>query len=227
MGKCFTLGRHSLNKMSTVIGWFSVTWPWSPARIQLCSCCLHSVFVCLFLLYITNLGGEYSGFQVTGMIKGFFWVRKFGKYFFGVAWFFIGTFGGIKKNRYYPGSSIVLRIKYRLTNVFWFCLIVNCGVALHRTCYTIVCIVPWYPAVYKTSTTSIQSAVGFTVTEIPFCFSELLISFACELLRATKSAWDFFGVNFYYHFWSRDFLGFAGSSRDVLGSWLLAPFNHH
>ena len=61
--------------------------------------------------------------------------------------------------------------------------------------YTIVCIVPWYPAVYKTSTTSIQS-VGFTVTEIPFCFSELWISFACELLRATKSAWDFLGVNF-------------------------------
>ena len=70
---------------------------------------------------------------------------------------------------------------------------------------------------YKTSTASIQS-IGFTVTGIPFCLSELSISFACELLRATKSAWDFFGVNFYYHFWSRDILGFAGSSRDVLGS---------
>ena len=79
--------------------------------------------------------------------------------------------------------------------MFCFCLIVNYGVALHRTCYTIDWIVPWYPAVYKTSTTSIQS-VGFPVTEIPFCFSELLISLACELLRATKSAWDFFGVNF-------------------------------
>ena len=121
--------------------------------------------------------GGYSGFQVTGMIKGFFlgvkflipgfiWVRKFDKCFFGVAWFFIGTFGGIKKNRYCPGGCIALRIKYRQTNVFCFCLIVNYGVALHRTCYTIVCIVPWYPAVYKTSTTSIQS-VGFTVTEIP------------------------------------------------------------
>ena len=39
-------------------------------------------------------GGRYSGFQVTGMIEGFFlglkfsipgffWVRRFGKYFFG------------------------------------------------------------------------------------------------------------------------------------------------
>ena len=28
-------------------------------------------------------GTGYSGFQVTGMIEGFFWVRKFGKYFFG------------------------------------------------------------------------------------------------------------------------------------------------
>ena len=138
---------------------------------------------------------------------GFFWVGKFGKYFFGVAWFFVGTFGGIKKNRYCPGGCIVLRIKYRQTNVFCFCLIVNYGVALHRTCYTIVCIVPWYPAVYKTSTTSIQS-VGFTVTENPFCFSEFLISFPCELLRATKSALDFLGVNF-WHFWSRDFFGFC------------------
>ena len=82
-------------------------------------------------------------------------------------------------------------------------------------CYTIVCIVPWCPAVYKASTTSIQST-GFTVTGIPFCFGELLISFACdlELLRATKSAWDFLRVNF----WSRDFLGFAGSPRDFFGS---------
>ena len=79
--------------------------------------------------------------------------------------------------------------------MFCFCLIVNYGVALHCMCYTTVCIVPWYPAVYKTSTTSIQS-VGFAGTEIPFCFSELLISFACELLRATNSAWDFLGVNF-------------------------------
>ena len=34
---------------------------------------------------------------------------------------------------------------------------------LHRTCYTIVCIVPWCPSVYKTSIASIQS-IGFTVT---------------------------------------------------------------
>ena len=44
----------------------------------------------------------------------------------------------------------------------------------------IVCIVPWCPVVYETSTASIQS-IGFTVTGIPSCFSELLISFACDL----------------------------------------------
>ena len=53
------------------------------------------------------------------------------------------------------------------TNVFCCCLIVNYGVALHRTCYTIVCIVQWCPVVYKTSTASIQS-IGFTVPGIPF-----------------------------------------------------------
>ena len=46
---------------------------------------------------------------------------------------------------------------------------------------TIFFIVPWCPAVYKTSTASIQS-IGFTVTGIPFCLSELLISFACDFL---------------------------------------------
>ena len=66
------------------------------------------------------------------------------------------------------------------TNVFRCCLIVNYGVALHRTCCTTVCIVPWH---------------------YPFL----------ELLRATKSAWDVFGVNF----WSRDFLG--GVLLEALG----------
>ena len=28
-------------------------------------------------------GGVFRGFQVTGMIEGFFWVAKFGKYFLG------------------------------------------------------------------------------------------------------------------------------------------------
>ena len=59
-------------------------------------------------------------------------------------------------------------------------LIVNYGVALHHTCYTIVCIVLWCPAVYKSSTASIQS-ISFTVNGIPFFFSELLISFAGDL----------------------------------------------
>ena len=80
-------------------------------------------------------------------------------------------------------------------------------VALHRTCYTIVCIVPWCPAVNETSTASIQS-IGFTVTGILFCLSELLISFACDLwvwnVRFTET-WDFWGVNV----WSRDFFGFC------------------
>ena len=35
-----------------------------------------------------------------------------------------------------------------------------------------------------------------------------------ELLRATKSAWDFLGVNF----GPGIFLGFAGSPRDAFGS---------
>ena len=50
--------------------------------------------------------------------------------------------------------------------MFYCCLIVNYGVALHCTCYTIVCTVPWCPAVYKTSTTSIQW-IGFITAAIP------------------------------------------------------------
>ena len=63
--------------------------------------------------------------------------------------------------------------------MFCCCLIVNYGVTLHCMCYTIVC-----PTMYQPSTASIQP-IGFTVTGIPFCFSELLISFAydLELLR--------------------------------------------
>ena len=34
----------------------------------------------------------YSGFQVTGMIKGFWGVQKFGKYFFGGALIKVGIF---------------------------------------------------------------------------------------------------------------------------------------
>ena len=78
---------------------------------------------------------------------------------------------------------------------FFKTLIVNYGVALHRTCYTIDCIVPLCPAVYKTSTF--------------LCVIALPLS-----LRVAKSALDFLGVNF----WSRDFFGFARSPRDFLGS---------
>ena len=102
--------------------------------------------------------GGYSGFQVMRMIEGFFWV----------AWFFVGTFGGIKKNRYCPGGCIVLWIKYRLSNVFCFCLIVNYGVALHRTCYTIVCIVSWYPAAYKTNQPLQFSQLALLSLKFPF-----------------------------------------------------------
>ena len=66
------------------------------------------------------------------------------------------------------------------TNVFCGCLIVNYVIALHRTCYKIVCNAPWCPAVYKTSTALIQS-IGFIVTGISICFSERLISFACAV----------------------------------------------
>ena len=66
-------------------------------------------------------------------------------------------------------------------NVFCCCLIVNYGVAWHRTCYSIVCIIPWYPATRLQPLQFSQLALYFTVTGIPFCFSELLISFACGL----------------------------------------------
>ena len=47
-------------------------------------------------------------------------------------------------------------------------------------------------------------------------FSELLSSLACdlELLKATKSAWDFLGLIFGPDI----FLGFAGSPREFFGS---------
>ena len=62
--------------------------------------------------------------------------------------------------------------------MFCCCLIVtgNYGATLHCTCHTIVCIVPWCLAMYKTATASLQS-IGFTVKEILFLISELLISF--------------------------------------------------
>ena len=89
------------------------------------------------------------------------------------------------------------------TNVFCCCLIVNYGVALHRTCYKIVCIVPWCLAVYKTSTTWLCLWLGtFKSHKIGMGFFEELI----------------FGPG--------DFWGFAGSPRDFFGSWLLVPFDH-
>ena len=65
------------------------------------------------------------------------------------------------------------------------------------------------------------SSIMFIVSGIPFCCSEFLISFACDLwvdpcwkfLRLGNSARDFLGVNF----WSRDFFGFVGSPRDFFG----------
>ena len=53
-----------------------------------------------------------------------------------------------------------------------------------------------------------------------FCF----ISFKAfhEFLRLRNSAWDFWGVNF----WFRVFGGFVGSHRDFFGYWFLPPFGH-
>ena len=87
------------------------------------------------------------------------------------------------------------------TNVFCCCAIVNYVVALHLTCYTIVRNAPWCLAVYKTTTASIQS-IGFTVTGIPICFSELLISFACVV------------QGFFFFFWGGG--GVGGGPRDFL-----------
>ena len=63
---------------------------------------------------INNRGVGYSGFQVTGMIfgglkfsiPGFFWVGKFGKYFFG--WLDLSSdFLGIQNNLKICGSACV------------------------------------------------------------------------------------------------------------------------
>jgi len=84
------------------------------------------------------------------------------------------------------------------------------------------------------------SSIVFIVTGIPFCCSELLISFACDLwvnpcwkiLRLGNSVGDFLGVSF----WTRDFLGVSFWTRDFLGSLealgiflgfdFLPPFDH-
>ena len=90
----------------------------------------------------------------------------------------VGIFWGYYKESVVPWlRSSANKVQ---TNVFCCCLIVNYGVALHRTCYTIVCTV------------------------------------SCARHGI------FWGVNF----WSKIFLGFAGSPRDFFGSWLLAPFDH-
>ena len=68
-------------------------------------------------------------------IPGFFWVRKFGKYFFGIL-IGVGIFWGYQKESVVPWlRSSANKVQ---TNVFRCCycpcLIVNYGVALHRTC---------------------------------------------------------------------------------------------
>ena len=112
------------------------------------------------------------------------------------------------------------------TYVFCCCLIVNYGVTLHRTCYTIVCIIQGCLAVYKTSTALIQS-IGFTITVISFCYSELLISFACDLwVRNVRFTGTFIppplcqwhGILLGLIFGLGIFLGFAGSPKYFFGS---------
>ena len=113
---------------------------------------------------------NFLGFEIFN--SGIFLGTKIWQVFFLGSLIWVGIFWGYKKESVVPWlCSLANKVQ---TNVFCCCLIVNYGVALHRTCYTIVCIVPWCPAVYKTSTASIQS-IGFTVTGIPFCFSELLL----------------------------------------------------
>ena len=63
-------------------------------------------------------GRGYSGFQVTGMIEGFFWVSNYRFRDF-LGWLDLSMdFGGIQNNMKIPGSAtsypgrVVLRIKY-------------------------------------------------------------------------------------------------------------------
>ena len=44
---------------------------------------ISMILTCNNVRLICRSRGEYTGIQVTGMIKGFFWVGKFGKYIFG------------------------------------------------------------------------------------------------------------------------------------------------
>ena len=57
-----------------------------------------------------------------------------------------------------------------------FAVVVNYGVAWQRTSYTIVCIVLWCQAVYKTLWFS-----QLALPSLEFPFSELWITFACDL----------------------------------------------
>jgi len=112
--------------------------------------------------------------------------------------------------------------------MFCCCLKVNYGVALHRTCYTIVCILPG--AQPSTRLQPLQfSQLALPSLESPFALVNFwfLLLVTCgfqmwgslEHLFLPQSASDLI-------FWSRDFLGFARSPRDFFGSWLLAPFDH-
>ena len=69
----------------------------------------------------------------------------------------VGNFGGIKQNLFVVVPWLRSSVNKVQTNVFCCCLTVYYGVALHRTCYTIVCILPGCPALHLTSTASIQS----------------------------------------------------------------------
>ena len=87
--------------------------------------------------------GGYSGFQVTGMIEGFFWVWNFRfRDFFGyekLASIFLGSliwvgfFGVLKRIGSALAAYCSSASKVQI-NLFCCCLIVNYGVALHRKC---------------------------------------------------------------------------------------------
>ena len=178
----------------------------------------------LWLFTGKQVPGGYSGFQVTVVIEGFsfflgggveifhsgcFWVGKFGKYFFG--WLDLSRdFLGIQNNLKNCGNACVswprssANIKYWHPNLFCGCfnyILRWCHITLylfHKTGYTIVRKVS---RVYFTRLQFIQLishpsclSPGFILTGIPFCCSEFLISFACDLW--VNPFWKFWGSKF-------------------------------
>ena len=126
------------------------------------------------------------------------------------------------------------------TNVVCCWLIVNYGVALHRTCYTIVCIVPWCPKPFLGDSSTRSSLLKWLPDEGKDIFRWMMnkqtrvFNFQCfSLCYSITPSWNFYwgpqnrhGIFWGLIFGPGSFLGFAGSPRDFFGSWLSAPFDH-